>query len=347
MSYRKPAAYARKDLLTPGNYNQLGTNARVLDNAFRLEHVGTTGEHNAAFICRTMGTARLSSGPVYDLIGFDGDVSLATGHNPQVGRIILTLAAARFEKNKAPILVQNASATGVNLPTLSYAKWVSDTSVEVFSTYWNGTLGVAGSGFWELEAYGGGEDASVHVGIFGPALAAGALRDFGAPLLSNQGLRAGSYSTYVNQLIQGSADLEAALREAHAAGVHDVRPIPKAWAHVQWDGARYAIVDQACASTFDGAAISSVEAIGDGIAEVVFAGSMASGLYQTFIDVDYPRLGGAASDCFIASVPMAHQLQHSARVYFYKKALGGGGEEYFDRDGGVDFHIWLYDNHGS
>jgi len=359
MGYQQPPAYARKDLLTPGNYNQLLLNARALERALRLEHK-ENGEHNSPLITRTVGTVRLAAGPVYSLGGFDGDVTLGPGYNPQVGHLLLTLAGNRYRPNAAPILVQNASVTGASLPCLSSAKWVLDpnnivsltvpslyATLEVFSTYWNGTLGVPGSGNWALVAYGGGQDAQLHLAVHGPLLTTGSLLDFGGPLQSRQGLRAEETDRYANQLIQGSADLEAALRVAHTAGVHDARTIPKAWAHVQWNGSRYVIVDQECSPTFDGGYIASVENIGTGIAEVVFASNMATQFYQVFVDVDYPRLYGEAADYFIANVPEQYQLQQAFQLYFYERLLTGGGVEYFDRNGAVDFHLWIYDDHGA
>lgn len=346
MSYRKPAAYARKDLLTPGGCNQLRTNARILDQAFRGEHRASTGEHNTPVIARTMGSVQLTGG-VYSLTGFDSptgeDVTLGVGHNPAVGRVHLTLAADRFAANSAPILVQNSATTGASLPCLSYARWESDTEIQVFSTYWNGTLGVAGSGQWEIAAGAGGLDSPFHLGIHGPALGTGAAIDFGPPSLRFEGLRADNAS----ELNQGSADLELALRAYHTAGAHDAPAIAKAWAHVQWTGSHYSILDQACAATFDGAAISSVNATSSGLAEVVFAAPMVNAFYQAFVTVDYPRITGAPSDYFIACVPWARQFDRSLSVYLYKRLLDGGGVEYFERNGAVDFHLWIFDDHGD
>lgn len=371
MPYRRPQAYARKDLLTPGGYNQLGRNARLLDQAFRAGH-SIDGEHNSANIARTVGTVE-RDGSFYELLGFDGDVTLngasstpfGSVANPVAGKVLLTLPASRFS-GRRPVLVQNASETGATLPCLTSANWlagpsssdnlteilggggVQDPKVEVYSTYWNGTLGVAGSGQWEIVAYGGGEDASFHLLAHGPRLPSGNTRDFGAPLLARQGMRADGNS-YTNVLIQGSADLEAELRVEHTAGVHDARPIPKAWAHVQWSGSRYTILDQHCLGTFGGGRIASVE-IGDtsGRVDVTFAAPMVNRFFQTFVQADFPRVSGAATDIFIACAPLSYQTAWGLSLFLYKKLISDpGGQEYFERNGACDFHVWIYDDHGT
>jgi hypothetical protein len=350
MAYRNPRTFARKDLLTPGDYNQLIYNARELETALRAEHT-VDGEHNVPHIARSVGQVRYSGG--YSLVGFGGDVSLGAGHNPVVGRLRLTMAADRYAKNAAPVLVQNTSATGITWPCLTMVRWVDDVTVETLSVYWH-TDGFVPDGIWEATVYGGSEDATFNLAVHGPLLATGAIMDFGAPLLTRQGLRAATGSTYVNQLIQGSADLEAALQAAHATGAHDVRGIPKAWAHVQWTGSRYVILDQACSASFDGSSISSVEVVGDGVAEVVFASPMSTGFYQTFVDVDYPRAYSTTAgfpllttnNYFIACVPETYSLQQSTRIYFYMRYYDTGIEKWVGANG-TDFHLWIYDDHGA
>lgn len=348
--YRRPQTYARKDLLSPGGYNQLSQNAQALDTALRVEHTAD-GAHNSPLIARTVGTVQVAAGPVYSLLGFNGDVSLDAGFNPVVGRVVLTLPQSRYFTS-LPVCAQNASATGASLPCLTTARWLSPPGVnpflvsgqiEVFSTYWNGTLDTPGSGSWAITAYGGGQDASFHLLVHGDPTGAGAVRTYGQPLVSRQGNRAGTGSTYTNQLIQGTADLEAALRAEHTGGTHDLASIPKCWAHVQWNGSRYVILDQEASPNFTGGAISSVELVDDGVAEVVFVSTIDNVLQaQMFVDVDYPRLYGSTADYHIACCPQGYKLGNVATVFFYKKLLSGAGEEYWTRDGGTDFHVWVY-----
>ena len=357
MPFRRPQTYARKDLLTPGGYNQLGRNARLLDQALRVEHTAA-GEHNSPTIARTVGTVLASPVPSYSLIGFDGDVSLGAGHNPAVGKVVLTLPRERFGV-ELPVVVQNASVTGADLPCLTTAFWVVrlqsvieallvDKEIEVYSCFWDGVLDTPGSGAWTAVAYGGGEDATFHLAAHGLSLGVGSVRTFGQPLLARQGNRAGGGSTYTNQLIQGGADLEAAFRTEHTGGAHDLRSIPKCWAHVQWNGSRYVILDQEASPNWSGGSISSVELVSAGVADVVFTRSMNHTFWQMFIDVDYPRLYGSTADYFIACCPEQYQLGNVGTVFFYKKLLSSpAGEEYWTRDGGCDFHVWIYEDHGA
>ncbi len=265
------------------------------------------------------------------------------------------MTRGRYVTNAAPILVQNASTSGAVRPCLSTAWWTDagglldvPPTVELLQLAWSGTLGVPGSGFWSITGYGGSEDASVHVAVHGPLIAGGTLLSLGAPRYGGEGLRADAPDSDANALIAGTATLELALREAHADGVHDVRTIPKAWAHVQWQGSRYVIVDQECSPTFDGGAISSVELLSAGIAQVVFAdGLVDASKYQVFVTPDYARLAGEASDVFIIDAPRDYQLAHAQTLFLYKRALDGSGVEYFNRESACDFHLWIYDNHGA
>lgn len=339
MSYRRPPTYIRNDLLTPGGYGQLGLNAQAIEAAFRAEHIESTGEHNTALIPRTLGTIYWD-GSKYNSVGFNSDASLP-GTAAVNGRFTLNLAASRYVKDTGPLFLQNASATGSSLPCLSWGQWVDDTHVTIYSTYWNGSLGVAG-GSW----FTGGEEASFHLGVHSQELSQAAPGSFGQPLLAHQGLRASS-DTYVNKLVSASADLELALRVGHASGVHDTREIQKLWAHAQWNGLSYGIVDQQASRSFDGAGIASISAVSTGIAEVVFDAQMSTVQYQVFVDVDYARLTGDDDDYFIACVPFTNNTTwtgntlRSFRIYLYKRYLDGSGVEYFDRASDVDFYLWV------
>jgi len=331
--YRKPPTYARKDLLTPGNYNQLAQNAAELEAAFRAEHIESSGEHNTPLIARTLGTV-LRSGGAYSLQSFNADASLAGGagvYNPAVGKVIVTLASDRYETNAGPIEAQNASESGDTRPTLTWARWFDDTRVEIYSTYWNGTLGVAGSGFWAA----GGEDVSVHLGVHSKALGVGARTNFGAPLQARKGLRAGSGTTYANQLIQGGADLELALRVNHDAGAHNCREVSRSWAHVQWNGADWEIIDS------EGSDILSVSKGASGRCDVEIT-NHSDPTYQVFIDVDYARLSGSTDDYFVCSAPADNRGDDTFNLFFYERLIDGSGVEYFDRGDEVDFHLWLF-----
>jgi hypothetical protein len=333
MAYRRPPTYIRNDLLTPAGYGQLGLNAQALEAAFRAEHIESTGEHNTPLIPRTLGTMYWD-GSKYVGIDFNTDVSYAT--TAANGRLRLGLVANRYSKDSGPLFLQNASATGSTKPCLSWGQWNDDTHVTIYSTYWNGTLGSPGGSWYTL-----GEDCSFHLGIHTEKILQAAPVSFGAPLLSRQGLRAGSGTTYVNKLVSGTTDLEVALRVEHANGAHDTVKIQKLWAHAQWDGYHYGIVDQQASRSFDGGGIASIDAVSSGIAEVLLDAPLASTNYQVFVDVDYARLTGDEDDYFIACVPFTGTSARSFRIYLYKRYLSGGGVEYFDRASDVDFYIWV------
>jgi hypothetical protein len=337
--YRKPPTFVRNDLLTAGTYNQMRENAAVLRNALRFEHVNSSGEHNTPLIARTLGTVLCAAGPTYSLQGFNADASLASGHNPSAGKLILTLAGSRgYEKDKGIIQVQNASNNGDVQPCLSWARWASDDKVEIYSNRWAGTLGSTVDGAWDSA-----DNASFFVGVHGRRLPVGTPNDFGPPLQRGDGLRAGSGTTYANQLIQGCADLQVSMDVGHTAGAHDTREIAKYWAHVQWDGADFTVLDEEASPTFDagGVTFSSPSA---GICIGSFTTSLASNNYQVFIDVDYGRLSGSPDDYFIACVPEDEISSADFTVYLYKKFVSSG-IEYYDRSNEVDFHVWVFDDH--
>ncbi len=85
MGFQSLPSYARKDLLTPGAYTRLLLNARALEAGLLAEHTAE-GEHAMPHFCRSVGTVNVAAGPVYSLVGFDGDATLDTGYNPTVGR---------------------------------------------------------------------------------------------------------------------------------------------------------------------------------------------------------------------------------------------------------------------
>lgn len=336
MTFRRPPAYARNDVLTPGNYSQLRTNNQELQAAFRAEHVEATGEHNTLMVPRAVGTARSDSGPAWTLIGFNSDVSAPAVYDRD---LYLNLAAGRYEKDGGPVQVQNASDRGPTRPTLSMARWFDDTRVEVMSSFWGGTLGVSGSGFWA----GTGDDSGhFHLSVTGRLLSPGAFGDFGGPLLPRQGLR----SPNVGQLVQGAATLEGGFRVAHTAGAHDIREIAKGWAHVQWTGSAFSIIDQHVSPRFDGGYFTTAALVSTGIVDVLWAAPLNTTNYQVFIDVDYSRmLGDPNGDYYLVSAPLSTMTKQGVRLFIYKRLLDGAGVEYFDRGNAIDFHLWLYDNH--
>ncbi len=339
MPYKKLPAYARKDLLTGGAYGQLRTNGYLMERVHGLEHL-TTGEHNTPLIARTLGTVLVAAGPTYSLSGFNSDASLGSSHNPAVGQLVLTLASGRCEKDRGAIMVQSAGNDSDTRPEVAWARWFDDRRVEVFTTYWNGTLGVAG-GSWAA----GGSDSAFHVGVHGRTLPRSTPLDWGAPLQQRaNGLRVSS----ANPLIQASADVQAAMDATHTDGVHDAREIAKAWAHVQWNGSTFDIADQECSDTFDGARFTAFDLTATGIINCKFQSSLASTGYQVFVDVDYSRQVGASSDYYLCSVPANEHAVGSFNLYFYTQAFDGGFSpplEYWTRANAIDFHVWVFDDH--
>lgn len=337
MRYRKPPAFVRNDLLTAQAMAQLQAhNGPALEEAFRREH-RANGEHNSLLFARTLGTVLCAAGPTYTKQGFNGDASLETGHNPSVGKLILTLAAARYN-TFGLVQAQNASDDGANLPHLTWARMFDDTRAEFYSSSWVGTLGSSADAAWTAE------DGAFHAAAHGPSLDVGSLLDFGTLL---QPRRHGLRTVRANPLIQASADLQVALDVGHTAGVHDVRELPKAWAHVQCDsgGAGFTIIDSEVSAEFDAGDFDTVDIDSTGVLNVTFTGALATDDYQVFVDVDYSRLNGDPEDYFICCAPQAERSTGDFFLYFYKQFFDGSDLEYWDRSHEVDFHIWVYDDH--
>lgn len=343
--HTKFPGFKRKDSLTAQRVGQLRDNIALQQQAFRKEHIERTslgfianGEHNSPLIARGAGTLAWS-GSAYSLVGFPGTVALASGHNPQIGAVIFTVELGVFE-SAFPVMVQNASNTGATSPCLSWGDWMDTSRFRTFSTYWTGTLGVSGSGFWTSA----GDDANLHVAIHSSAQSVGQAAGLGGSITRQNGLRSGSTSTYFNAMIQTAADLQYLLDREHRNGVHNIRQIPKASCHVIWTGSAHAIVAQDVCATFDGAYFSGISSGGTGIIDITFAAPLATTNYQVFVDVDYARSTGAPSDYRIICAPRSSIGLSGFRLYVYKRLLNAG-VEYFDRASDVDFYVWVHDDH--
>jgi hypothetical protein len=327
MPYKKLPTYARKDLLTGAAYGQLRTNGYLMERVHGREHLAT-GEHNTPMVARTLGTVLVAAGPTYSLSGFNSDASLGSSHNPAVGKLVLTLAAGRYEKDRGAIMVQSAGTAGDTRPELVWARWFDDRRVEVFTTYWDTNAWAAG-----------GVDSAFHIGVHGRTLARSTPLDWGTLLQQRaNGLRVSS----ANPLIQASADVQVAMDAAHTDGVHDVREVAKAWAHVQHNGSTYDIADQECSDTFDGVRFTGFDITATGVINCKFQSSLASTGYQVFVDVGY------STNHYICCAPVDERAAGSFKLYFYIQSFNAffsPAQEEWDPANALDFQVWVYDDH--
>lgn len=320
MPYRKIQTFNRGDLLKGGGYSQIRANGQVLEQVLNLEHT-SGGEHNTPLVARSLGTVLVSGGPTYSLSGFNSDVSLGSGHNPAVGKAVLTVASSRYEKDRGVIMVQNASVDGDSRPELTFAKWLDDRRIEVFTCAPDGT------------AY----DSAFHIAIHGRALPAPARLDFGGPLQGfSNGLRAGT----ANKLIQSSADMQVSMDFAHTEGAHDCREVAKAWARVEYNGSTFDIADQEASETFDGGLFSSFDIASTGVINCNFRDPLASTGYQVFAQV-----GGTY---FICTTPADERFTSYCVLRFWKQGfniLSSPAIEEWNPNNELDFQVWIFDDH--
>lgn len=338
MPFHPLPTFARKDALNGTRYRQLRENTSAVQKLLRGEHIEASGEHNTPMVARTMGSLLYSAG--YTLDGFNADVSLAGGagvYNPAVGKVLLTLAANRYDSDEGSLMVQNGSPTGATKPCITSARFVSDTVVELYSLSLTSALNSANA--WAAE------DASVYVGVHSLALEVGAMAGTGRPLATEQGLRAATLDTNYSRLIQTGADLQVAFDLNHTDGEHDCREVAKCWAHIQWDGSDYNVLEQDFSNNCE---IQTITRSGAGQLLIELTGAQTAPL-QVFVEPDYAREdGGIITDHVIGCVPEDLLSTSDFELFLYERSIDldfmsapATATQVWNR-ADSDFYVWIY-----
>lgn len=328
MSIFKPmTARVRKDQLGIGTLAELENN--IYANAFdaKVEHTGA-GLHNATEIAKAIGTVTVAGGPTYSLspstLGEGGFGSLAGGHNPAVGTVIVTLSSGKFTANMAAV----ASCThenGANVPTICGVRPTSATTCEFYCKYLTSALGAGNT--WAAI------DGPFDLAIFDFAYVSPGYGITGTnPLAKNNGLRLGTWNADVADINTLFSNLSVGHNTS--TGVHTVYEIPTNQALIQWDGATtYAKVD----SKFKIRDFGTITRVSQGIVEL----SLVTGSWTTpiavFCEPDYARIGGgASSDVFQVVTTQAGKTASKVTVYIYKYSAGVWNRA------DTDFHIAIH-----
>lgn len=297
----------RKDPLGPGYLNGLEINAQFLTDLFQAEHLltnanGAYGEHNAREIARASAQVVYSAG--YTLGGSEAYLSLAGGHNPAVGTLILTVTAGKLTSGKVAVQAQNMSESGLVKPALTIANVTSATTVTFYNSYLSSALGAGNA--WTAE------DANFHAALHSEPQLNPLFSSTLTAALKGRGLRA---AAVWDELIQRTGDLYYVHDQFHvpSSGEHDDMRIAKAIAHIEYSGGAYRAV-----SSSHNEGIGSITTVGTGICRVALSPSLTAPV-SPFVMVDYARNNsGSAADFYVACTPLSVQSTTQVEVYLYK-----------------------------
>lgn len=297
----------RKDPLGPSTINGLESNAELLTKLLSAEHLltntnGAYGEHNAREIARASAQVAYSAG--YTLGGSEAYLSLAGGHNPAVGTLILTVTSGKIPVGKVAVQVQNMSESGLVKPALTIANITSATTITYYNSYLSSALGAGNT--WTAE------DANFHTAIYSEPQVDGAFSGSMSPTRRGLGLRA---STFWDPLIQRTGDLYFTFDQFHtpSSGAHDDMRIAKAVGHMEYSGGAYRVV-----SSSHNEGIGSITTVGTGICRVGLSPALTSPI-SPFVMVDFARNnGGSAGDVYVACTPISTVSTTQVEVYLYK-----------------------------
>lgn len=298
----------RKSPLGSTGYNALTIDRfRWLEDQFGKEHllqdgtsVGTAGEHNAAEIPREVGSIFVIGGPDYDLEDFRyatgvtrnalGDVSLDLDPDPYSSQYQMSLQ------------VQSCSERWATKPAITGAQIISTSEVRFTHYYLTSALGAGNA--WAAE------DADFCVAIHGAPLPRGAPNTVG--LTKRRGDELSELSTDYNAMLDADAKLRGDFGQAHdASGVHDVREVAKAWAHigVHAGGGVYDVL----ASGANNPCVSATwVSAGQCLLEFTDALTLSA---QPFLMSDYARLNsGAETDINVCGCPRSSLFTDGGNV---------------------------------
>lgn len=295
MPFLGMASKVRKDPMGPATMGLLKNNADVVRRLSLLEHIQSTGEHNAREIPRVV---RLISGTTVS--PSSSDITAVT--NPTTGTYVLTLATGRFDGTWITCQINVCDSDVANRPYVTGYKVVSSTSVEVYIKGLDSALGYDPDGNTWVAA-NANFDIAIHslpltVGSFGTALPSNSLT--GDPLKP----------TRWNALVQNAADVQklAAVEHNVSTGAHATRQVSVASGMWRYDGSTVALISGVASGI-------SVSRSSLGIYAVTSSSALTTQAHG-FISPDYARLNGGSS----SSNFRMHFLQNSTTsftVYSY------------------------------
>lgn len=292
----------RKNSLGPNYLSGLLVNLNYARSLMGVEHMAS-GEHNVRRVPRAV-VSIIWSGSAYSISPTSADVTAVA--SPATGTITLTLATERFSTDIRPQI--NFKGTGVgSKPWISGYKVVSATSIQIFLQQLTSALGSGNA--WA--AADGSFDIALHSDPLNPGLWAT------TPINHYRGDPLTETVTDWNALIQGQGDMQLAIGAGHSktTGVHAVREVAKAYAHVQWNNTAYVFSGAAGSHSTNVTGLSRTSA---GICVVTYSAMTTP--TQCFPCVDYGRLIGADPVLFIAQAEQTSATTSTVYIYKYDTA---------------------------
>lgn len=131
---------ARKDPLGPLTFNQLGRNIEAVQGLAALEHIASTGRHNALEVPRVLGRSVWGGASYTDYLYSDTNYYTSSS-NPATGEVDFVLNSAGFT---LPYVVPMAACCDedvLNKPWLINVSLVSTSSVKVYLSKLSSALG--------------------------------------------------------------------------------------------------------------------------------------------------------------------------------------------------------------
>jgi hypothetical protein len=286
----------RNDLLGPGTLANLSTNLRYVRRQAALEHIISTGEHNAWQVPRRVVTIDAAGTTISPT---NSDVIAVS--NPAVGRYVLTLAGGRFTSDIRVQLNVNGDQIR-SKPCIAGYQVLNSTTVEVYIKQLSSALGAGNA--WAAD------NCQFDIALHSEPLPAGSYAADGVGHARGDTLT--DVSTDWDATAQAHGDMEAMLTAAHSsAGAHQVQEVARWWARATYrpSGTTYDVPEAS-----SGVTVTRVSA---GVVQVNYAALKVP--MQAFVCPDYQRTfsSGTAADLYVMNAERNSTTQHTVYIYKY------------------------------
>lgn len=300
----------RKDPLGHITLNTMARNTVLLDQLARVEHT-PDGNHNSLMIARTGGRLTYAAG--YTATVWDAYASLAGGHSPATGTIIITLAAGKFSAPGLLVMTSVADAEVANKPHIVGVLPSTDGStVTLYVKYLSSALGAGNS--WAAV------DMTVDFAVFSSPWDGGASGLLEMPVFERyDGLPAeDGWNTMVDNIARVQERLST---EHNILGDHTIVHVPRAMVLAKYDGATFDILDRV--------GIASVTQLSTGVSEVTLQDALTD--IRAFVSPEYSRdNGGSAGALWVTNCRATSTT--TIEVYSYLYDAGGDTWDLADND---------------
>lgn len=265
----------RQDPMGPAAMGLLKNNAELVRRLALVEHIASTGEHNAREIPRVV---RRISGTTVSPASSD----ITSVVNGGAGVYTLTLAGARFDADWMSVQINPCGADVANKPYMIGYHVISATSIAVYLHKLTSTFGDAGDpNTWAAT------NIDFDIAIHSEPLAAGS---FSTGLPSNSIMGDPLKPTRWSALVKNAGEVYAALEAEHdpATGEHLTRQVASRSGLWRYDGAAMNLV----AGEASGISVSRT---GTGVYEITSSAALSTQTH-CFVSQAYSEEMGNPSD---------------------------------------------------